>query len=308
MKIMVIGSNGTLGKPLVKELRGREHDVFCVDKDHNADPQSMRVDVSNFRQLMLALKQFKPQYVYLLGAEFGRLNGDNYYEQLWKTNAIGTRNVLELQQDLGFKLIFASSSEIYGDNPHDILTEDLPLRESIWPKNDYAISKLVNEMQIVNATAKYGTDTMRLRFFNAYGPGEYYHSYRSVVCLFCYRLLHGIPIDIYKNYHRVFMYVDDFIPTLANACATFISGQVFNIGGSEYRSVEELANIVADKLTMTKVTRDRLFHFQDVDTHNVVNKRPDITKALTVLGHNPKTTLEEGIPKTIEWMQEVYKL
>ena len=143
---------------------------------------------------------------------------------------------------------------------------------------------------------------MILRFFNAYGPGEYYTNYRSVVCLFCYRALKGIPYQVYKNYHRVFMYIDDFIPTLANACDRFIDGQIINIGGEEYRSVEDLHKVIFD------ITGHDMVEFLPEDKHNIVNKRPSIDRAKELLGHNPKTPLEIGVKKTIEWMREVYKL
>ncbi|KKL45735.1 hypothetical protein LCGC14_2352670, partial [marine sediment metagenome] len=203
-----------------------------------------------------------------------------------------------------FKLIFASSSEIYGDLKTTLLHEDLPNQMAIMQQNDYAISKWVNEVQIMNFEKRYGNECMRLRFFNAYGPGEYYHHYRSVVCLFCYRALHGIPYDVYKGYHRVFMYIDDFIPTLANTCESFIRGGVVNIGGVEYRSVEDLSRLILDCLGKD----DHLVRYLPEDKHNVVNKRPDITLAKATLGHDPSVTLETGIPKTIEWMREVYRL
>ena len=138
-------------------------------------------------------------FVYHLAAEFGRINGEEYYETLWQTNVIGTRNILELQRRHGFKLIFASSSEIYGDRHEEILHEAIPLQRSIIQHNDYATTKWVNEVQIMNFEKRYDSPIVRLRFFNAYGPGEYYHNYRSVVCLFCYRALHDQPYTVYRG-------------------------------------------------------------------------------------------------------------
>ncbi|MGR3303187.1 MAG: NAD-dependent epimerase/dehydratase family protein [Candidatus Scalindua sp.] len=303
-KILVTGSKGTLGTPLVKELSRRGHEVWQCDLQHQRDNNYIRSDVSNYRQLERVFEANQYDYVYHLAAEFGRINGEEYYDTLWETNVIGTRNILEWQRKKGFRLVFASSSEIYGDKHADVLTEDMPLNYSIIQPNDYAVTKWVNEIQIMNFEKRFGIEAVRCRFFNAYGPGEYYHHYRSVVCLFCYRALFGIPWQVYEGYHRVFMYIDDFIPTLANVCEKFVPGEVYNIGGVEYRSVKELSNLI---IQYTNADPE-LVEYLPEDKHNVLNKKPDISKAGIEFGHNPEITLEEGVPKTIEWMKEVYKL
>ena len=302
MKILITGSKGTLGAPLVKELLKRGHEVWQCDLQHQRDDNYIRADVSNYRQLGRVFEANDYDYVYHLAAEFGRINGEEYYDTLWETNVIGTRNILEWQKKKGFKLIFASSSEIYGDIHKEILSEDLPINQSIIQHNDYAVTKWVNEIQIMNFEKRFGNECMRLRFFNAYGPGEYYHHYRSVVCLFCYRALFGIPWQVYEGYHRVFMYIDDFIPTLANACENFEPGEVVNIGGEEFRSVRELSDLILDNTGADP----GLVSYLPEDKHNILNKRPNIEKAKEKFGHDPKIILEEGVPKTIEWMKEVY--
>lgn len=303
MRILVTGSKGTLGTHLVKELRKRGYDVWQCDLQHQRDDNYIRADVSNYRQIERVFEQ-DYEYVYHLAAEFGRISGEEYYDTLWQTNVIGTRNILELQKKKKFRLIFASSSEIYGDVHPDILKEDIPLNQSIIQQNDYAVTKWVNEIQIMNFERRFGIETVRCRFFNAYGPGEYYHNYRSVVCLFCYRALFRIPWVVYEGYHRVFMYIDDFIPTLANVCENFIPGEVYNIGGQEFRSVKELSDLI---LNYTGADHSLVSYLPE-DKHNVLNKKPDITKAQKAFGHNPKVTLEEGVPNTIEWMKEVYNV
>ncbi len=301
-KILVTGAMGTLGKPLVAELRRRGHETWGCGVFHHADPQYMRADVAEYRQIERVFDNQTFDVVYHLAAEFGRINGEEYYDTLWKTNVIGTRNVLELQTKKKFKLIFSSSSEIYGDLHEEILREDIPLNQSIIQQNDYAVTKWVNEIQIMNFEKRFGIPVVRLRFFNAYGPGEHYHNYRSVVCLFCYRALTNQPYSVYEGYHRVFMYIDDFIPTLASVVDNFKAGEVYNIGGTEFRSVKELSRIVRGYLKKD----DKLVTYLPEDKHNVLNKRPDITRAQRDFGHNPKITLEEGVPRTIEWMKQVY--
>jgi len=299
MKILITGSQGTLGQPLMKELRKRGHEVWGCDISHQKDEKYIRCDISEFRQIEKVLSK-KFDFVYNLAAEFGRINGEEYYEKVWKTNVIGLRNILELQKKFGFKLIHTSSSEIYGDIKVDYLKEDII---PSYQENDYAISKWVNEMQCKNFTKRYGNEIMTIRLFNAYGPGEFYTPYRSVVCLFCYRALLDLPYTVFKDYHRVFMYIDDLIPTFANACEKFVSGEIINIGGEEYRSVEELNNIILKQLGKT----DKFVTYLPQDKHNITNKRPDITKAKKLLNHNPSIPLEVGVERTLEWMKQVYK-
>src|SRR5438874_7563933 len=129
-KILITGIMGTLGRPLQRELEGRGHDVWGLDLQHQAEQKYYRAEIASFRQLERVFEQ-KYDYVYHLAAEFGRINGEEYYDTLWTTNVIGTRNILEIQKKAGFKLIFASSSEIYGDKHQSILSEDIPLNHSI---------------------------------------------------------------------------------------------------------------------------------------------------------------------------------
>lgn len=302
MKILVTGSKGTLGTPLVVELERRGHEVWRTDSRHSRETNSIRADISRFRQIERVFEDNEFDYVYHLAAEFGRINGEEYYETLWTTNVIGTRNILELQKEKGFRLIFASSSEIYGDEHGKILSEDLPLNQSIIQQNDYAVTKWVNEVQIMNFEKRFGNECIRLRFFNAYGRGEYYHNYRSVVCLFVYRALFNIPWQVFEGYHRVFMHIDDFIPTLANVCENFVAGEVCNIGGEEFRSVKELSDLIINYTG----ANPNLVEYLPQDKHNVLNKQPNIRKARELFRHDPKITLEEGVPDTIEWMKEVY--
>ena len=95
------------------------------------------------------------------------------------------KNIIRLQEKFGFKLIHFSSSEVYGDYPN-IMLENVMDDYEIKQLNDYAMSKWVNEMQIKNSAIQYGTESVVVRIFNTYGPGEYYSPYRSVNCRFLY--------------------------------------------------------------------------------------------------------------------------
>jgi dTDP-glucose 4,6-dehydratase len=289
----------------VDELRRRGHEVWGCDLAHDGDPQYVRADVALANQLAAAFVQARPEVVYHLAAEFGRHNGEDFTEQLWTTAMIGTRNVLEACQAFGAHLIFGSSSEIYGDYDADWLREDLPdeVPGGCFQPNEYALSKWTNERQIRAFRRRHPEmKTTILRFFNTYGPGEAYHPYRSVVALFCRKALDGHPLPVYEGYHRTFMYVDDFTPTLANVCEADLMWDTYNIGGLDYRNVQDLARIVQEVVHL----RDGATVAIDLipeDKHNARRKRPDISRAMTDLGHDPKVVLEDGVPRTLEWMR-----
>ena len=300
MRVLITGSLGTLGRPLTFELAERGYQVFGCDLAHTDQETEtyMRADVSDYRELERVFGEYEPQVVYHLAAEFGRHNGERHYERVWQTNLIGTRNVLELCRKYDSRLVFASSSEIYGECDEEFLTEDLSERIPLRQPNEYALSKWANEVQIMNFTRRHDVEAVRCRFFNAYGPGETYHPYRSVIALFCHRALNGIPWEVYEGYFRTFMYVDDFIPTLATAMWGK-AGEVYNIGGSDYRSVREVSDLI---LRETGANSDLVTYLPE-DVHNVVSKRPDNSKAIAELGHDPTVTIDEGIPETLNWMR-----
>jgi len=303
-KILVTGGTGTLGTPLVSMLKDLGNEVFTCSPFHKAEKNHIRCDISEFREIEKLFDQVKDvDLVYHLAAEFGRNNGEDYYEQLWKTNVIGTKNIIRTQEKLKFKMIFSSSSEIYGELPDGTTyTEDISKTHPLHHFNDYAMSKWVNEQQIRNSIEQNGTETMILRFFNAYGPGEYYHSYRSVVCLFIYSALFNLPMTVYQGYHRVFQYVDDMITTVANSYNHFKSNEIYNVGGREYTSTEELADKIFSILDKPKSNVEYI----PKEKANVTNKKPDISKAIKYLGHDPSIVLDQGLPKTIDWMKKVY--
>lgn len=301
MRIAITGHLGTLGAPLYARMREAGHEVIGIDLRHAET--GVRADVADFRQIERAIPA-NVDLVYHLAAEFGRHNGEDHFEQVWRTNTIGTKNILALQERHGFRLVFASSSEVYGEQSADVLSEDMAASSPAALTNDYAISKWVNEAQIANATKRHDTESMILRFFNAYGPGEHYHAYRSVVCLFCYRALKGLPYQVYDGYHRVFQYVDDLIDTLEAAASRFAPGETINVGGSEYRSVDEMHRIVSDVVGVDP-QRNTVEHLPE-DRHNIKNKRPDIRKARDLLGHSPDIPLHQGIRHTVDWMRKRY--
>jgi dTDP-glucose 4,6-dehydratase len=301
MRILVTGGLGAVGAPLTRELRARGHEVWVCDLPHNEGPNYLRCDVGHLRQLQQIFEEYEFEFVYHLAAEFGRYNGEDFYETLWRSNAIGTKNLLTLQAEHRFRMVFTSSSEVYGDYD-DVMREEVPHEHAIRQLNDYAISKWVNEMQILNSADRDGTETVRVRLFNTYGPGERYSEYRSVICQFVYRALHDMPYTVYLDHHRTSSYIDDTRRTLANIVEHFKPGEVYNISGEEYHDIKTLSDMILDHLGRD----DSLVNYETIEEHNTRDKKGDNAKAKRDLQHECTVPLAEGIPRTIEWQKAEY--
>jgi dTDP-glucose 4,6-dehydratase len=240
--------------------------------------------------------------VYHLAAEFGRYNGEDYYENLWTTNVIGTKNLLALQQEKGFRMVFFSSSEVYGDY-EGVMSEEVMEQHPIRQLNDYAMTKWVSEMQVQNAAAMFGAETVRVRLFNIYGPGEHYSPYRSAICIFCYCALMDLPYKVYLGHHRTSLFIADAVSTLGNILDNFHPGRVYNVGGTEYHDMKEVSDMILNYLGR----QDDKVEYVEVEPWTTRNKRVDVNRAIKDLGHSPKVLLEEGVPRTIEWMRDEYQ-
>jgi dTDP-glucose 4,6-dehydratase len=316
MRILVTGGLGTVGAVLIEDLRRRGHHVVACDLYHQPDevgfsvgtdvqvPLYARCDVGEFRQLARVFERLGPiDYVYHTAAEFGRWNGEDFYETLWRTNAVGTKNVIRLQEQLGFRLVHFSSSEVYGDWP-EVMVETVMDAYEVKQLNDYAMTKWVNEMQTHNSALQYGTESVIVRLFNTYGPGEYYSPYRSVNCRFLYCALKGLPWTVFRGHYRTSTYLADTVRTLANIVDNFKPGETYNIGGSEMHSIEDLSDVVL------KVTgaNPELVRYRESEILTTKIKRVDVSKSIRDLDHKNTSSLEDGLRLTADWMRRVYDL
>ena len=313
MKVLVTGSEGVVGSKVSEILSENGHHVFGVDLAHTnknyghglgkvGNENYFRCDISEYRQLSDVVEYVEPDIVYNCAAEFGRWNGEHFYEKVWKSNAIGTKNVIRLQEKHGYKLVHTSSSEVYGDY-RDVMYEDVIDNVAIPQMNDYAISKRVNEMQIANSNTQHGTESVVVRLFNTYGPGEWYHPFRSVNCTFTYNLLHGKPVRVYKGHTRTSTYIYDCVRTLANIADNFKPGETYNIASNHHHSIEELIEWIvketdADPNLVTYDERSEILTTKD--------KYVNSEKAREDLNHQDTTSLQDGVKKTVDWMREYY--
>lgn len=297
MKILVTGSEGVIGSQLVEKLKSLGYDVFCLDIRQSGEKKYFECDVASFEQLADVFAKEHFDYVYHLAALFGRKRGEDRYSSLWQTNVIGTKNIIRFQEKYHFRLIHFSSSEIYGDY-QGVMTEDVPDKFPIRQLNDYAMSKAINEMQILNSAEQFGTATVRVRLFNLYGK-EAYSPYRSVICKFIYKALNNQPYTVYLNYFRTSIFIDDAVELLSRIVANFSAGEVYNIGGIEHHDIKSISNTILKSLKKN----DSLVSYEELDKLTTRDKRVDSLKAYKAFDYTPKVKLEEGISATIEWMK-----
>jgi len=304
LKILVTGGLGAVGAPLVNLLRQRGHEVWVLDRPHHHGLNGryyFRGDVGEFRQMENVMAKVPFDFVYHAAAEFGRINGEDFYETLWHANAVGTKNMIRLQERHGYRMVVFSSSEIYGDW-NGLMLEDVPDKNPIKQMNDYAITKWVNELQVHNSMAVNGTETVIVRLFNTYGPGEPYSEYRSVVCRFIYSALHGLPYTVFLNHHRTSSYIDDTSRTLANICERFKSGAKYNIAGNTYHDIKMISDMILRLCGKT----DALVSYVDTETHNTLDKKTSADRAREDLDHHETVSLEEGLARTVAWQRRHY--
>ena len=306
-RILVTGGAGFIGTNLVNELSGRGHEVDAIDVMNTNRDNYMRADVGSYRQLEKAVEKSDYDYVFHLAAEYGRWNGEDHYEQLWQTNVVGTKNILRMQEKKKFRMIFFSSAEVYGDYS-GVMTEDVMENNPIvdtYQMNDYAISKWAGELMCLNSATMFGTETVRVRPVNCYGPEEHYTPYRGFIPKFIYHSLFNIPITVFSGHKRIIDYVEDTARTVANICDNFIPGEAYNLGGKpEWEmTIDQYARIILDAVGID----DDIVTWKESEPFTTSVKTIDSSKAERDLDHKPTVDPREGIRRTVEWMKWYYR-
>jgi len=212
-----------------------------------------------------------------------------------ETNVTGTLNVLVAAQECGVKkLVFASSSSVYGDTPA------LPKREDMQPnpKSPYAVSKLAGESYMQVFSDLYDRQTVSLRYFNVFGPRQDPQSeYAAVIPKFITRILNNESPTIYGDggQTRDFTYVKDVVQANIKAMESNAGG-IFNIAYCQRISLNTLAHMIME--ITGKTVPIRYDAPRDGDIHDSL---ADITKAKNMIHYAPEYTVKTGLEETIPW-------
>jgi UDP-glucuronate decarboxylase len=302
---LVTGGAGFLGSHLCERLLADGHEVVCLDNfdtgrranvEHLTGPRFTVVE----HDIVDALPDDLPS--------FGRIfnlacpaSPRHYQRDALKTALIcsrGTLNILERAHRDGAVLLHASTSEIYGD------PDIHPQPERYWgnvntvgPRSCYDEGKRFSETLITDFARQYGLETRIVRIFNTYGPRMQFDDGR-VVSNFIVQALTGQPLTIYGDgsQTRSFCFVDDLIEGFIRAIGSQALGSLpVNLGNPEEYEVRELAELV---LEMTGAT-SRIIQ-QPLPVDDPRRRRPDITRARTLLSWQPSTALRMGLDATIK--------
>ncbi len=301
MRFLVTGAAGFLGSALANRLAREGHSVRGLDDLSTGDPgvlspevQFTRGDVNDRPKLWTQLQDI--DCVYHLAARVSVSESVLYPREYNQVNVGGTVTLMEAMRDVGVRrVVFVSSAAIYGEQLEQPLKETAP----VVPRSPYAVSKLAAEYYVRTIGLLWGIETVCLRVFNAYGPGQHIPPVHAPVIpnLLRQASLNGtIIVHGDGTQTRDYVYVGDVVNAMvAAATAPEINQAIINIGSGRDTSVRELVRMV---LEITGKHPEVVFNPR---TERGPNRMcADLTLAREKLGYQPTTPLEIGLGLTLE--------
>jgi UDP-glucose 4-epimerase len=301
MRFLITGAAGFLGTALANRLVREGHAVRGLDDLSAGDPKGLlpevqftRGDVNDRPKLWTQLQEV--ECVYHLAARVLVPESILYPREYNQVNVGGTVTLMEAMRDVGVRrVVFISSGAIYGNQVQQ------PVREDVIPnpRSPYAVSKLASEYYVRTIGALWGIETVCLRVFNAYGPGQHIPPVHAPVIpnfLRQARANGSLIIHGDGNQTRDYVYLEDVVSAMvAAASAPGINQQVINVGSGQETSVRDLVRLVLE------VTGGR----PEVVYNHRSDRGPDrmtadLTLAKEKLNYQPLVSLEEGLRLTLE--------
>jgi UDP-glucose 4-epimerase len=300
MQILVTGAAGFLGSALANRLAAEGHSVRGLDDLSAGDPARLssrvlftRGDVNDRPKLWTLLQDV--ECVYHLAARVSVPESVLYPREYNAVNVGGTVSVMEAMRDAGVRrVVFVSSGAVYGEQARQPLSEtQIP-----DPRSPYAVSKLSAEYYVRTIGILWGLETVALRVFNAYGPGQPLPaSHAPAIPRFLRQALQRGSLVIHGDGRqtRDYIYLDDAVDAMAAAAtAQGVDRQVINVGSGRETSVRELAELVAE------VTGQRAeVLYSKAENGGVSRMCADIRLAAEKLNFHPQIDLAEGLRLTL---------
>ena len=317
MKILITGAAGFIGSALVNHLLDSDDTTKVINID-NLDPfydvrikegrvadhhvkglkryQHFKIDIADRQSLFSALANEKIDLIIHLAAKAGVrpsiLNPDEYV----KTNVLGTQNILDLAKLKGVeKIVFASSSSVYGNNTNIPWCED---DLDLIPISPYAATKLSGEKLCQTYSHLYGMNITALRFFTVYGPGQ-----RPDLAIHkFFRLISenkAIPFFGDGSTKRDYTYIDDTVSGIIGAIKYQGKGfEIFNLGNRNTVSLQELVNAIGSVMG-----KEVILEMLPKQPGDVELTYADINRAQDTLNYSPSKSLESGLLAFKEWFE-----
>jgi len=311
---MVTGGAGFIGSHFSERLAKEGHSVVCIDNfndyyDPNAKRRNIALllksknfslyenDILEFEKLKKIFEKEKPEIIVHLAASVGVRNSITNPSMYADINVKGTINVLEASRLFGAKkLIFSSSSSVYGKNKKIPFSESDPVDN---PASVYAVTKRTGELLCKAYHDLYGIDCMCLRFFSVYGP-------RGRPDMAPYKFTSLInqnkQIEMYGDGSsgRDYTYVGDIINGLMKAVEKNFSFDTVNLGNSGIVKLMELISLIESLLGKKAIIKNCPAKEEEAHTTYA-----DISKAKKILSFNPKTGIREGMSDFVEWFKTI---
>ena len=316
--VLVAGGSGFIGSHLCKSLLSDNFRIICVDNFITGDKNNL-INVlqdQNFKLIEADIAEELPQdlitekidYVFDLASPASPNKKSprsfiNHPIETLRANSFGVYNLLNLAKDKNAKILYVSSSEVYGDPLISPQTEEY--FGNVNPngiRSVYDEGKRFGEAITMAYFRKFDVDIRIIRIFNTYGPSMQKDDGRIISNLIN-QAINNQPLTIYGNGEqtRSFCYVSDMVEGLKKAMfLPKTKGEVFNMGNPDERQILEMANLIRK---MTNSSSQILF--EELPQDDPKRRKPDISKAKKLLNWEPKITIEEGLGKTIEYFKSL---
>jgi UDP-glucuronate decarboxylase len=301
MRILVTGGAGFIGSHLIDRLMNDGHEVICLDNFYTGKKHNLRpwLDHPNFELIRHDITEpirLEVDQVYHLACPASPVHYQYNPIKTVKTNVIGTLNMLGLAKRVKARFLLASTSEVYGDPEVHPQTEDY--RGCVNPigiRSCYDEGKRMAETLAFDYHRENKVDIRVARIFNTYGPRMLENDGR-VVSNFVAQALRGIPLTVYGEGQqtRSFCYVSDLVNGLMRLMNGEHTGPI-NLGNPDEYTILELAQAVQNL-----INPDAEIKFEPLPADDPRRRRPDITKAQTLLNWEPTIPLQDGLKLMIE--------
>ena len=305
---LVTGGAGFLGSHLCDKLLGAGHRVLCLDNFVTGDRSNVAHLEEDSRFSLVEhdiIQPFEapeaPGLVFHLASPASPPAYLRLPVETLEVGSVGTKNALEIARRAGARLLFTSTSEIYGDP--EISPQPETYRGSVsctGPRSVYDEAKRYGEAMVMAYRRHHGVDTRIVRIFNTFGPRLKPEDGRAV-SNFIKQALAGEPLTIYGDgsQTRSFCFVSDLIDGLM-ALMTSAYQEPVNIGSTDERTILEVAELVK-----VKTDSESPIEFHPLPEDDPLQRRPDISLADQVLGWAPKVSFEDGLDTTVEWFRSL---
>lgn len=292
-KALVTGSEGNIGKPLVRYLRSLNYEVLETDVKPAWRPGYHMADIRNPSDLLPAF-DWNPDVVFHLGAMVSRVTCEQASSLAIDVNLTGTQNVLDLAKRAGARVVYFSTSEVYGPEI-EVMSEQIIPR----PNNRYGLSKLLSESLVEYEVKQHGLRAVTLRPFMMYDEEEDLGDHRSAMIRFATNLALGKPIEVHSGSARGWFHVSDALRSI-EAAARVNEYAVINIGSPDVRPIAELAEMIR----LTYGASKDLIKVVNLPNRMTLAKKPTLDRQRDLLGVVPQIGLEEGVKKVCHRVRE----